>query len=461
MRRIALNINVLDTNVILLQASNILTLGKYATIVIPETVVDELDAKKSGHSEIAYQARQFGRILAKAESHGTTTTDVATLTKFIIDDVEILIVSALQYPSFKDTEQAIRNDRKIIHIADILSTTYNTTFISNDVMCRIRAESLGLHTEDVKDVQDTTFEFTKELYVTDIVFSDLHNKQITSVDKDYKFQHRNYKFINTVTNQMKLATITTNGIIDIIGKTTEKELRKQDVAPINSDQLLLAQAIQDPLTDVIVCEALSGSGKTTCAISNAMKLVKTNTPYTSIIYIRASIDDVDDAEAVGFLSGNDEKFAVYSHPLHDTLDFIARNRNKNSKLHGKEYEERIQETIDDITDKYNIQFMTTLGMRGRTFRDSVIIIDELQNQSKASLQKTLTRFKDCKVILIGSNRQIDNKYLTKYTNGLSVVLDDCTKPNDYINAHVVPLHKVERSRIAEWSEKLFDKDSNK
>ena len=76
--------------------------------------------------------------------------------------------------------------------------------------------------------------------------------------------------------------------------------------------------------------------------------------------------------------------------------------------------------------------------------------------SKPSLQKVLTRFgKDCKVILIGSNRQIDNAYVTKYTNGLSTVLAACKDPDPKVRLHAIQLNKVLRSDIAEWGEKIF------
>jgi len=458
-------IKVLDTNIILLDANNVLTLGSTpnTTIVLSETVIDELDNKKSGHSEIAYQAREFGRILAKAEAIDTFKEDGVIYSIFNYNGVTIFILSMDSYPDFKETEPAIRNDRKIIYIAQSLARTSDkdskVIFYSNDVMCRIRASSLGLEVSDIKDVEDTDFEFTKTLEVDLETFNTLHNKHIVDIDQEHKPENKNYKFISTETSQVKLATITVNDTVDIIGKTTEKELRRQDISPKNADQLLLAQAIQDLSKNVIVVEARSGTGKSSAAISNAMKLIKTNNHYTSIIYIRASVDDVDDVEAMGFIAGNDEKIAVYSHPLYDTLDFIARSRNKDSKLKGVEYEKKIEDTIDDIINKYNIQFMTTLGLRGRTLTDAIVIVDEVQNQSKASLVKVLTRLKDCKLILLGSNRQIDNKYLTKYTNGLSVVLNDCAKADTVVPLHVVPLYKVERSKIAEWAEQLFEKEN--
>jgi len=97
-----------------------------------------------------------------------------------------------------------------------------------------------------------------------------------------------------------------------------------------------------------------------------------------------------------------------------------------------------------------------MGMRGRTISDSVIIIDEAQNLSPSAFAKVLTRFgKNCKIIIIGSNRQIDHPYLTKYTNGLSVILDSCRSAHRNLRLHAVTLTKVLRSPIAEWAENLF------
>ena len=100
-------------------------------------------------------------------------------------------------------------------------------------------------------------------------------------------------------------------------------------------------------------------------------------------------------------------------------------------------------------------------MRGRTFPDSIVIIDEVQNNSRPSLQKMITRSgNNTKYILIGSQRQIDNPYITKYNNGLSVILDEASKPQDKISINAVELKNVIRSRLADWAESIFSKDEN-
>lgn len=454
---------ILDTNILLLDASNLITVAQSyenSTVVLPETVLDEIDSKKSGHSEIAYQARQFGRLLTTAQVTNTVKQNGLIVTELLLDNLPIHVVSADKYPYYSEHTANIVNDRKIIHIAKLYTNRHsNVLFISNDIMCRLRAQAEGIRISDHKLVEDLDTNFVKSLEVSPTVFPNLHNFSITSIDANYQPENYNYLFIDTSTGQQKLATIS-NGTIQIIGKDTEDKLRLQDLPPLNSGQLFLSKAIQDPNVDIVVAEASAGTGKTATALSNAIKLVRdSKSPYESIHYIRSSVDDLEQVESVGFLSGNDEKIEVYIRPLEDTLEVIARNRLKKNKLKPDELELKISETVEKLRAQCNIQGLITLGLRGRTLRNSVIIIDEVSNLSKASLQKVLTRVGEhCKIILIGSNKQIDNPYLNKYTNGLSTILDACRTTHDTVRLHAVSLQKVVRSKLAEFAETIFSKD---
>ena len=449
---------VLDTNVILNNAHNIFTFPKDTTIVIPETVVDELDSKKSVIGEIGFQAREFGRLLASASKLPLERTESLTIAKFELDDINIHLTSTSNYPDYTDTSPSIINDRKIIEIAKQYEALYgNVTFYSIDVMCRTRAESEGLSTSDFKEVERTDYEYVKTISLDFDTFSNVHNKPILIVDPEYKPENYSYIFTCPDTAQHKLANIY-NGNVDVLGKVTETELRAQAITPANNEQLFLSRAIQDTSIDVIILEALSGSGKTLVSLSNAMAMINRNNSYESILYIRASVNDVPTEEEVGFLPGLEEKFAVYYHPIKDALEHIARKKLSASKLKGEDLEVAVTEEVDKLIAKHRIQCMTGLGMRGRTFTNCIAIIDEVQGQSKASLQKMLTRFgKGCKVIIVGSQRQIDNKFLTKFNNGLSVLLDDCAKESHLIKKFAINLRKVVRSPLAEWAETLFSK----
>jgi PhoH-like ATPase len=452
---------VLDTNILLLDANNLLTLGQDAVIVLPETVLDELDVKKTDKNpDLSYQARQFGRILTSCSILDIDISDERAIVTRSHDDSGVVIktLSLTSYLPSNDSEVSIRNDRKILQATKYLADQgIETTFMSNDVMCRERAIVYGITATDLKLVEIKDEGFTKAISVPSSIFAKMHNASILNVDPDYQVENFNYVITDESTGQVKLANIR-NGFIDILGKDTEQDLRRQDATPMNSGQLFLSRAIQNPNIDIVVCEALAGSGKTVSAFSNAIQLIKKR-DYNSILYLRASVDDVDKVEAVGFLSGNEDKMAVYLHPVDDTLDFIARSRHKDSKLKGKEYEEFIETQKEEMVKKYHIHAQTGLGLRGRTVKPgTIVIIDEAQNQSAASLQKMITRVgTDCKVIIIGSNKQIDNPYETKHTNGLSVLLHECTNEQEKVRLHAVTLTKVLRSNIAEFAEKAFSK----
>jgi len=459
---------VLDTNIPLLDHNNIIGLGgKDVVIVLPETVLDELDAKKSGLGELAFQSRHTTGILQECKklARFTLGSNIQVAPK-TLDDLTIWVVSLNTYPDYTDVDPKIKNDRKIIEVALQLEAYFKQTssedhveFVSNDFMCQERAESLGVTSTDFKIVDKVDYEFTKYLEVTEGTFKTLHNRNILEVDPEHLVEHYNYKFTTPDSSQMKIASIN-NNTINILGKDTEQELRRQAVNPANSDQLLLSRAIQDQSVELVVCEALAGSGKTLVSLSNAMRLVKSKSPYNSIKYVRVSVNDVEKVEEIGYLPGTaDEKNAVYFHPLYDSLDFIARAKFKGGKAKGKELEERVAEEVEKMVKDYDITALTGLGMRGRTFSDTIFIFDEIGNASKPSLQKMLTRVgKNCKAILIGSNNQIDNPNMTKFTNGLSVILNDCATAEGIINKHVVPLQRVVRSEFAEYAEKLFSKD---
>jgi len=259
---------VFDTNIILLDAYNLINIAKSMSpkpiVVLPETVLDELDSKKSGFTEIAYQARQFGRLLSKANKLDATTSNddsrLLTTTALELEGIEIWVLSIDQYPSFSGDEPNIRNDRKILHITHLIARKFpDTIFCSNDVMCRIRAESMGIKSIDHKLVNDTDLVFIRRLTIDSEVFSNLHNMQVIEVDLDYKPEYYNYVFTDESTGQVKLANLR-NGLIDILGKETEAELRRQDVPPANSGQLFLSRAIQNPAIDIVLVESLAGSG---------------------------------------------------------------------------------------------------------------------------------------------------------------------------------------------------------
>jgi PhoH-like ATPase len=455
---------VIDTNIILLDANNILALAENGknVIVLPETVVEEADNKKSGFGELAYQARTMGRILAQCEIESIETAADMVVTKLKHEDVLIEIVSLVNYINI-DKNDSGSNDQKIIQVAKAMDEKHgDVVFMSNDVMARLRALAIGLNTTDLKLIDNTEFEFVKEMQIKDPeVFRTLHDSDIYKVDPEYKIENYSYKFTDDYTGQVKLATVH-NGFIKVLGKDTEKAIRNQMCAPINAEQLLASKAILDPLVDMIIIEGQAGSGKNIVAMSNSLRLCETSKDkYQSIVYIRNPINDEDLGEDIGYLSGNEEKYAVYLGPVEDTIDFIVRQNIKAKPDDKKgDLDKRIEEYILKLKMEYKIESLITTGLRGRTFHNSIVILDEWQNASQATTQKVLTRLgKNCKVIITGSQRQIDSKYVSKYNNGLAVLMGEARdrKIDTDINMFAIELNKVVRSDMAKFAEDLFTK----
>jgi len=453
-------IYILDTNIILEDANQLITVSENGKnlIVLPETVIDELDTKKTGFSEINFQAREFGRILSEAEVINTRKSG---------PDKEITIMSLrvmgtdIDIISFKDYElhgvdPSVLNDRKIIKVAQFASEYYEnpeeTVLLSNDVMCRTRAISLNVISEGMnRDKASLRNEFIKVINdVPSNMFNVMEGKPIIDYDFDYRPEHYCYHFKAEDGNE-QLAYIV-NGNINFVD---EDDLRRNTVKPLNVGQLFAMAGMTDERIDVCVIEALAGSGKTLLALAAGMRAVRKG-HYDKIIYIRNSVEAVDKAEEVGFLPGLEEKFRIYNYPLFDTLEFIAQKEMK--KRDNPHSQDSIDAKVEELIDKFHIETMWPGSIRGRTISNAFVIVDEVQNFGKTSLQTVLSRMdKDSKVICIGSNRQIDHPYVNKYTNGLSVLIRAAKEENDEVILFGTELNKVVRGKITEWTERIFEK----
>lgn len=447
---------VLDTNIILSDANNITTLGKGDTvIVIPETVIHELDSKKSGFDEINFQAREFARFMTSLVQVGqpTKTINDLTITTLANNEITVRIVSNNVYDMIDAaTPIKIINDQRIIEVA----TKYKACcpegteliFLSLDLMCRLTASAKGLEVAIPLSKAPKNLELFKQAPLESIYFNAMDSKSITSFVPDHTPDTFSYEFQSQDGNSER-------GIVvrDTIQLLKEDEFNKLIVKPINQKQKLWCKALLTDAYDLNVLEAKAGTGKNLTSLSCAMRLIDENPKYDKIIYIRNSIESIDKGADVGYLAGNDEKFRIYNMPLYDTIDYIA----KASFKKGSASTEMISERSSDLMTKYAIETMWVGEARGRTLSNAIVILDEWQNSSDNTTQLILSRLDDtCKAIVIGSNRQIDNPYLNKYNNGLTSLMNDLPKANG-LTKFSITLDKAVRGKYAEYAETLFDK----
>ncbi|MEA2018259.1 MAG: PhoH family protein [Campylobacterota bacterium] len=461
------NYYVIDTNIILQDATNLFKLSDNSTnlIILPETVLDEIDSKKSGFDEINFQAREFARILEAG-----TTKSIKEIDNYTIITIEILdtqnttiqIISKKTYEVKSSNVQLnIFNDRKILEIAKFAKEHYieNIKFLSLDLMARIRAVSLDIEVDSLKGDKDKfNYEFIKTIDIDFNQLETLPNIDITKLDTNYNTYNYSYCFKVLHSDQVILANII-HGKVNILD---EVEVRDQIITPLNKEQLFFSNALNSPYFNVLIVDAKAGSGKTLLALSGAIKLVRKK-QYQKIIYIRNSIESLDKGEDVGYLPGYEEKFAIYNHPLVDSLNYMIRSEHKKksqnkNKLFEELDEQEVMSRVQTMMDKYSIQTMWVGEMRGRTLSNAFIIIDEAQNMSNKTMQMVLSRIdSSCKVVILGSNNQIDNFYVNKYTNSLTTLLKSTKDKTSLVNTFAINLEKVLRGPITQWAEDIFTK----
>jgi len=457
---------VIDTNIVLEDASNIFKLSQDCTnlVIIPETVLDEIDSKKSGFDEINFQAREFARILENSIVIRTKIIDNHKIITIKIDSdkqAEIDVISKDEYKAnSKNIPINIYNDRKILEVASFANDYYpnKIEFLSLDIMARTRAISLNLTSNSLKGDMDGefNFEFTREITISFEDIEYLQNRDIYELDIEHKPYNFSYCFKVKSSDHVILGSIQ-NGKIRVLDET---EVRNQIITPLNKEQLFFSNAINEQYFNVLITEAKAGSGKTLLALSGAIKLIRQK-EYQKIIYIRNSIESLDKGEDIGYLPGYEEKFRIYNHPLMDSLDYIVRSEYKKKRSRKSDKVEELDENeinirVEQLIKNYAIETMWVGEMRGRTLSNAFVIIDEAQNMSNKTMQMVLSRIDNsCKVVVLGSNKQIDNFYVNKHTNALTTLLRSTKDKSEFVNIFACKLKKVLRGPITEWAEHIF------
>ncbi|WP_228150942.1 PhoH family protein [Malaciobacter marinus] len=456
----------LDTNILLEDAKNIFNLSdeNKNLIVLPETVLDEIDSKKTGFDEINFQAREFARILENSQiiqSKKVADFKIVTIKVFDIFEATIDVISKEEYLiNIKNVAPNIINDRKILEVAKFVEGHYKceSNFLSLDIMARTRAVSMDIKTDSLlgSNEKEFNYEFIKTITIQFEQLETINNSSIFEYDEEHKAYNFAYCFKVKGSDQVLLACVQNKKIIVL----DESEIRNQIITPLNKEQLFFSNAILKHFFNVLIVEAKAGSGKTLLALSGALKLVRQKY-FQRIIYIRNSIESLDKGEDIGYLPGFEEKFKIYNHPLMDSLDYIVRTEHKKkSNKKNFQYDElddvEVNARIEQLIQNYNIETMWVGEMRGRTLSNAFVIIDEAQNMSNKTMQMVLSRVDNsCKVVILGSNKQIDNFYVNKHTNALTTLLKSTKNENDLVKPFAIKLEKVLRGPITEWAEQIF------
>jgi PhoH-like ATPase len=452
---------LLDTNILLDDPQNIIKLSNNSKnlIIIPETVIDELDSKKTGFDIISYHAREFNRMMSDSEIVGHSNIN-HTAKRVIVNyqGCEIHLVSLLKYDTtIENTDVKILNDRKIIECALKISKEYpNLLVLSNDIAFRSKCilENINVEPYKTDNKKETEIEFFKSFETQHEI--SLPILEVEKLEKDLGVEIpksiSGIEIINPKTGINKYYYKVKDKLYEI----DEDLLQKQNAVPMNREQRVLSSLILADNTDIIVVPGQAGTGKTLMALSGACALIeKKNSKFEKIIYIRKTITSVDNKqEELGFLPGTlEEKMGGYLAPLYNSIEKLVKRKYKNTNLRDKEV---LEEKMKEFISKYRIEPAYEGFLRGSTLENSVIIIDEAQNESRSSMRLILSRIgQNSKVIVLGHNRQLDNPYCNALNNGFTYLCNETEKENEFdVNIVGCRLIKVVRSKIAKYGDEI-------
>lgn len=433
---------ILDTNVILHDHTCIYQFQDN-DIILPITVLEELDKFKRGNDLINFQAREFTRLLdeivgdelfngGKPLGAGKGKLRIETGKPFS-DEMKA---------SFREDIP----DHRILSIADYTSKAYparKTILVSKDINLRMKAKSLGIQAEDYKTDQVTDENILDKTVTTFENFSDelielLYNQGSFSLEevKINLVPEPNECFIfkSSASSVLARYDAKSNRIYRIEKKSA------YGIKPRNAEQTFSLNVLLDPEINLVALTGKAGTGKTLLALAAA---IEQHRSYEQILLARpiVALSNRD----IGYLPGDaSEKISPYMQPLFDNLSVIKHGFNPRSN----EYQ-----LIEDLQKEEKLVITPLAFIRGRSLSNAFFIIDEAQNLTPHEIKTIITRAGEgTKMIFTGDLQQIDSPYLDMKSNGLAYMTDRMR--NQDLFAHI-NLLKGERSYLAELASNLL------
>ncbi|KAA3655999.1 MAG: PhoH family protein [Calditrichaeota bacterium] len=436
-------IMVLDTNVILHDHTCINHFGDN-DIVIPITVLEELDQFKKGNDTINFHAREFVRNLDKLSrdkifGHGVKIGP--GLGKIIIK-FDQNIHEVLRF-NFNDGKP----DHRILNTAFILAQTHKdreVVLVTKDVNLRMKAKSIGINGEDYKSdhVPDISTLYTGKRVIDDApgdVIDLIYNMpfEIPGADLSFEDEPRAHEYF-ILRNGQK------SGLVKY--EQHDEKYVKVDkipcygITPRNAEQTFALNALLDTNIQLVTIAGKAGTGKTLLALAAALERRKN---YRQI-YLARPVVPLSNKD-IGYLPGDiAAKLDPYMQPLYDNLAVI-RNQFKEK--------DRNNERIRDYLENEKLIITPLSYIRGRSLSRIYFIVDEAQNLTPHEIKTIITRAGEgTKMIFTGDIFQIDHPYLDTNSNGLTYLIEKMQGQEIY--AHVM-LEKGERSPLAELASNIL------
>lgn len=456
---------VLDTNVLMHDPTSLFRFEEH-DVYLPMMTLEELDNHKKGMSEVARNARQVSRTLDAliANVDDDAIESGIALSKLGNKDAKgrLYFQTRLNGAALPEGLPSGKADNQILGVVRALEQTMSgraIVLVSKDINMRIKARALGLPAEDY--FNDHVLEDTDLLY-SGIVqlpndFWDKHGKDVESWQENRNGTSSTYY---RVTGPL-IPTLLVNQFVFLEPKDGEAPLYAQvkqingktavlqtlrdyshnknnvwGITARNREQNFALNLLMNPEVDFITLLGQAGTGKTLLALAAGLAQVLETKQYNEIIVTRVTVPVGED---IGFLPGTEEeKMSPWMGAFDDNLEVLM-------KSDGDAGDWGRAATQDLIRSRIKIKSLNF--MRGRTFVNKFLIIDEAQNLTPKQMKTLVTRAgPGTKILCLGNIAQIDTPYLTEGSSGLTYVVD---RFKGWSHGGHVTLARGERSRLAD------------
>jgi PhoH-like ATPase len=453
---------VLDTNVLLHDPMSLFRFEEH-DIFLPMIVLEELDGHKKGMTEVARNGRQTSRTLDAlvAQQGGDLVQGIplASTGHTAARGAMFFQTEPLnnQLPSSLPQGKA---DNQILGVVQALREKFpqrEVILVSKDINMRVKARALGLAAEDYEN--DKTLDDGELLYSGALALpSDFWTRQSKTIESWQNASHTYYRVSGPSVAQFHINQFVYfeapgepslyARVTEIQGKTAVLRTLKDHahlknavwgVTSRNREQNFAMNLLMDPEIDFVTLTGTAGTGKTLMALAAGLTQVLDDRRYTEIIMTRATVSVGED---IGFLPGTEEeKMGPWMGALDDNLEFLAKGDGGNAGEWGR------AATNELIKSRIKIKSMNF--MRGRTFMNKYVIIDEAQNLTPKQMKTLITRAgPGTKIICMGNLAQIDTPYLTEGSSGLTFAVD---RFKGWPHGGHITLARGERSRLADFA----------
>lgn len=438
----AKKIFVLDTSVLLFDHNSIKNFQDN-NVVIPITVLEELDNFKIGNDTTNFEARSVIRFLDKI-SENKNLNEWISLGKEK-GDLFISMHHNTTMASAKEAYGAKKNDHRIIDTALLIKESYKdskVTLVTKDINLRIKAKALELAAEDYRTGK---VEDIKKVSKGSINLNDLESNVIKELYQNNHIDENGILGEQKMANGYYIINNNQDSVLARYNPETEQIERVEKsyaygIKPKNAEQTFAIDALLNPDIKLIALQGLAGTGKTLLALATALEQ---KSLYNQIILARPIIPLSN--RDIGFLPGGaEDKISPYMQPLFDNLKFIKSQYKADS---------RKRKALEEMEENEDLVLTALAFIRGRSLANVIMIVDESQNLTPHEVKTIITRAGEgTKIIFTGDINQIDTPYMDEHSNGLTYLIDKLKGHNLF--AHI-KLEKGERSELANLANDLL------